>query len=357
MIISQTPFRMSFLGGGTDHRDYFEKYGGSVLSTTIDKYCYVIIRSLPPFFEYKNQVTYSRIERFNEPNEVQHPLVREALKYLDAKNIHIMYDADLPARSGLGTSSSFAVGLLNGLHSMKGDFVDKMTLAEEAIHLERDLCNEVGGVQDQLAASFGGLNRMTFTSSGYDVQPVIISPARKKELHDHLMLFFTGFERFSGEIAKEQKAKTEANLQQLHEMARLVDEGERILTHSDSILEFGRLLDCTWKIKRTLSSQITTSFIDDIYADAMNAGATGGKLLGAGGGGFILLFVEPDKQAYVRKALAHLLNVPFEFETSGTKVIYYKPDIPTPDMGSNHVSRAPICAPAPACGPMDIKKH
>lgn len=327
MLISQTPFRMSFFGGGTDHRDYFDKYGGSVLSTTIDKYCYVIIRDLPPFFEYKNQVTYSKIERFNDPDEVQHPLIREALKYTNAKNVQIMYDADLPARSGLGTSSSFAVGLLNGLHSLKGDFVDKMTLAEEAIHLERDQCNEAGGVQDQLAASFGGLNRMTFTSIGYDVRPVIISPQRKKEFNDHLMLFFTGFERFSGEIAKEQKANTEANLKQLHEMAQLVDEGEKILTSGSSILDFGRMLDYTWKLKRTLSSQITTDSIDIIYEKAIKAGAVGGKLLGAGGGGFILLFVEPDKQFKVRKALSDLLNVPFQFETSGTKVIYYKPNI------------------------------
>ncbi len=327
MLISQTPFRMSFLGGGTDHQDYFEKYGGSVLSTTIDKYCYVIIRDLPPFFEYKSQVTYSKIERFNDPVEVQHPLIREALKYMNAKNVHIMYDADLPARSGLGTSSSFAVGLLNGLHSLKGDFVDKMTLAEEAIHLERNLCNEVGGVQDQLAASFGGLNRITFTNLGYDVRPVIISSQRKKEFNDHLMLFFTGFERFSGEIAKEQKANTQANLKQLHEMTQLVDEGEKILTGGSSILDFGRLLDYTWKLKCTLSSQITTSSIDSIYSKAIKAGAIGGKLLGAGGGGFILLFVEPEKQAKVKKALSDLLHVPFQFETSGTKVIYYKPNI------------------------------
>lgn len=327
MLISQTPFRMSFFGGGTDHREYFEKYGGSVLSTTIDKYCYVIARDLPPFFEYENQVTYSKIERFNDPDEVQHPLVREALKFLKVKNIQIMYDADLPARSGLGTSSSFAVGLLNALHSLKGDFVDKMTLAEEAIYLERELCNETGGVQDQLAAAFGSLNRITFTSMGYDVRPVIISPQRKKEFNDHLMLFFTGFERFSGEIAKEQRANTEANLKQLHEMAQLVDEGEKILTTGSSMLDFGRLLDYTWKLKRTLSSQVTTSSIDNMYTKAIKAGAIGGKLLGAGGGGFILLFVEPDKQFKVKKALSDLLYVPFKFETSGTKVIYYKPNI------------------------------
>ena len=196
MLISQTPFRMSFLGGGTDYKPYFEKYGGSVLSTTFDKYCYLTIRYFPPFFEYKNQVTYSRIERFNDPDEVQHPAVREALKYLHMDHVHIMYDADLPARSGLGTSSSFAVGLLNGLHSLKGEFVDKMTLAKEAIYLERELCHEDGGMQDQLAASFGGLNRITFSSSGYDVVPVIISAERKQLFNDHLMLFFTGFERF-----------------------------------------------------------------------------------------------------------------------------------------------------------------
>lgn len=324
MLIVQTPFRMSFLGGGTDIPEYYEEYGGKVLSTTFDKYCYHTVRYFPQFFPYKNQLTYSKIERFEKPDEVEHPAVREILKYLDMDKIQITYDADLPARSGLGTSSSFTVGLLNSLHSLRGEFIDKMTLAKEAIYVERTLCKEEGGVQDQLAASFGGLNKMTFTGSGFEVSPVVIKSERKRKLNENLMLFFTGFVRFSGDVMCEQVKKAKKNASELAEMVKMVDEGERILTGSGDLGDFGRLIDYGWRLKRSLASNVTNDSIDALYDKAKAAGAIGGKLLGAGAGGFILLYVEPDKQESVRRALSELMCIPFEFENSGTKVIYYK---------------------------------
>ena len=324
MLIVKTPFRMSFLGGGTDMEDYYREYGGAVLATTFDKYCYHIMRWYPPFFKHKGQLIYSKIEKFDTPEQIEHPAVREALKKYGLTDIQISYDADLPARSGLGTSSAFAVGLLNGIHSLRGEFVDKMNLALEAIHLERVLCKEAGGVQDQLACSFGGLNRMSFRSDGFDVSPVIMPNKRKREFSDSLLLFFTGFVRFSGKIAHEQIGNIQQKLNQLHEMVGLVDEGVNILTGTGSLTEFGKLLDYTWSLKRSLASGITNDELDAIYAKAKAAGAVGGKLLGAGGGGFMLFMVEPDKQAQVIKAMDGLLHVPFQLERGGTKVIYYK---------------------------------
>lgn len=324
MLIVKTPFRMSFFGGGTDVADYYESYGGAVLSTTFDKYCYHTIRYYPPFFEHSGRATYSRIEEFNSPEEIKHPAIREALKKFGLNNVHIVYDADLPARSGLGTSSAFSVGLLNGIHSLRGEFVDKMSLAKEAIHLERVLCKEAGGVQDQLACSFGGLNKITFGVDGFDVTPVIMPRRRKELLSDSLMLFFTGFVRFSAQILKEQISNTAKKLEELHQMAALVEEGLKILTGRGELNEFGRLLDYTWKLKRSLASGISNESLDEIYSVAQKAGAIGGKILGAGGGGFILLFVEPEKQPSVLQALKNLRHVPFDFETGGTRVIYYK---------------------------------
>lgn len=322
MLISRTPFRISFLGGGTDFEAYFKEYGGSVLSTTIDKYCYVTIRQLPALFDYKNQFTYSKIERFNSPDEVEHPIVREALKYIRTYNVQINYDADLPARSGLATSSAFAVGLLNGLHHYKNETISKMDLAKEAIYLEQNLCREAGGMQDQIAVALGGFNRINFSASGYEVLPMDIPVTRKEDFSKHLMLFFTGFTHLSAEIALDQSQNISSRLSELHEMKALVDEGVKILSGTGDLNEFGKLLNSNWKLKRTLSGKITTDFIDDAYNAALKAGATGGKLLGAGGGGFMLFYVEPDKREHVKKALSGLLYEPFKFEQDGTKIFY-----------------------------------
>ncbi len=322
MFTTRTPFRMSFLGGGTDFPAYFNEYGGSVLSATFNKYAYVTVRKLPALFDYKNQFTYSKIERFNSPDELEHPLVREALKYIDIDRIQIAYDADLPARSGIGSSSSFAVALLNELHLLKGESLSKMELAKEAIYLERVLCNEAGGVQDQLAVAFGGLNRIDFDADGYTVNPVNISEEREKKFNDSLMLVFTGFSHFSGEVAVAQQNNIPQKISVLNEMKTLVFEGEKILTSNQNLDEFGKLLDYTWQLKRTLSDRITTTEIDAIYESAKKAGALGGKILGAGSGGFMLLYVPEEKKKNVASLFEPSRIIPFEFENDGTKLIY-----------------------------------
>lgn len=326
MIITQTPFRMSFFGGGTDFPDFYREHGGAVISTTFDKYCYVNVRHLPRFFDYSTELSYARTERVKRVEDIEHPAIREAMKHLDMHEIRLTYEADLPARSGLGTSSSFAVGMLNAFYALKGKYADKRKLADDAIFLERVLCNESGGVQDQIAASFGGMNRINFNAEGYAVNPVIISPERKKLLNRNLMLFFTGFSRFSSDIqvAAEKNLKSKQN--QLLEMLSLVDDAEKILTSKTDLEEFGRLLDYTWQLKRGITDKVSTDSIDAVYSRALQAGATGGKLLGAGGGGFLLFYVDPDKQENVRKALENLLYVPFEFENGGTRVIHYTPE-------------------------------
>lgn len=336
MIITQTPFRMSFFGGGTDFPEFYKKYGGAVISTTFDKFCYVNVRHLPRFFDYSTELSYSKTERVTAINDIQHPAIREAMKYLDMHELRLTYEADLPARSGLGTSSSFAVGMLNAFYALKGKYADKKRLADDAIHLERVLCGEAGGVQDQIAASFGGMNRINFSAEGYTVNPIIISPERKEQLNRNLMLFFTGFSRFSSDIQVSTMNAMEDRKSQLLEMLQLVDEAERVLTSKGDLNEFGRLLDHTWKLKRGITSQISTDSIDGLYNKALQAGAIGGKLLGAGGGGFLLFYVEEDKRKLLKKAMEHLLYVPFEFENAGTRVIHYTPESYVPR--EEHVS-------------------
>ena len=328
MIITKTPFRISFFGGGTDMEEYFREHGGAVLSTTFDKYCYVTVRHLPRFFDYKTHLTYSKMEYVNDYDEIRHPAIREAMRMLDMHEIRLTYDSDLPARSGLGTSSSFVVGMLSAFYALKGKYVDKKRLADESIYLERVLCNEVGGWQDQIAASYGGLNRINFTANGYKVLPVIISPERKELLNNHLMMFFTGFTRFSSEV---QKANAEGRHGEknliLKEMQGLVNEAEQILTDKEcSLNEFGRLLDYTWRLKRQTGSAVSTNNIDYLYAKGIEAGALGGKLLGAGGGGYLIFYVQPEKQEAVRKAMCNLMRIPFRFEDGGTTVVYYTPE-------------------------------
>lgn len=326
MIITKTPFRMSFFGGGTDFCDFYEKYGGSVISTTFDKYCYVNVRHLPHFFEYTSEFSYSVIERISDINDIKHPMIREAMKMLDMHQIRLSYEADLPARSGLGTSSSFAVGMINAFNALKGKYKSKKEIADAAIYLERVLCSESGGIQDQIAAAFGGFNRINFNEEGYSVNPIIISPQRKSELNQNLMLFFTGFSRFSSDIQEKTRLVLNERNEELTEILKLVDEAEHILVSKSPLHEFGRLLDYTWKLKRGLSSHISTESIDELYNLAVKAGAIGGKLLGAGGGGFLLFYVEPEKQENVKRVLEKLLYIPFSFETSGSQVIYYSPE-------------------------------
>lgn len=332
MIITRTPFRMSFFGGGTDMPEFFRENSGSVISTTFDKYCYVTARHLPPFFDYRDEAVYSRIERVADPSEFEHPAVRNAMEMLDMRDVRVAYEADLPARSGLGTSSSFAVGLLNAFHCMKGTYASKERLAREAICLERDLCQEAGGWQDQVAAAYGGLNRIDFAGDSFSVRPIVISNGRKRELESSLLMFFTGFTRFSSEMQRENRVADKTVL--LREMLALVDEAEAALTDKKRPLsDFGRLLDETWRLKRGTGSRVSTGPIDDLYARGMAAGALGGKLLGAGGGGFLVFFAEPDARESVREALSDLLYIPFEFESDGTRVVYYDPEDYDPEGG------------------------
>lgn len=328
MIITKAPFRMSFFGGGTDYQPFFKEHGGSVISSTFDKYVYVTVRHLPRFFEYSTLLTYSKIEKVTDIQQLEHPLVRETMQYLDMHELHIGYDADLPARSGLGTSSSFACALLQSFHALKGHYVSVHQLAEEAIHVERNLCRENGGWQDQIAAAYGGLNRIYFSGDTFRVSPIIIQHERKKKLNSNLMLFFTGFVRFSSEIAESQSNATKRKEADILEMLSLVDNAEEILVnkHGD-IDDFGRLLHHTWQLKRGITNKVSTSDLDAIYETALQSGALGGKLLGAGGGGFFLFYVPEEYQEQVKSKLSDLLYVPFEFEEEGTQVLYYKPEI------------------------------
>lgn len=327
MIITKTPFRMSFFGGGTDMELFFKEYSGSVLSTTFDKYCYVNIRHLPRFFDWTTELTYSKIEKVSKIDEINHPAIRNAMKMLDMHEIRLTYEADLPARSGLGTSSSFAVGMLNAFYALKGMYADKKRLADEAIYLERVLCNEAGGWQDQIAASYGGFNRINFNADGYEVLPVIIGPERKKQLNGNLLMFFTGFTRFSAAVQQANNFGAKDKTAQLKEMLSLVDDAETVLTSKNSDLDdFGRLLDHTWRLKRQTGAAVSTDSIDGLYAKGIKAGALGGKLLGAGGGGFLVFYVQPEKQKAVKEAMKDLMYIPFEFENGGTRVIHYTPE-------------------------------
>lgn len=328
MIITKTPFRMSFFGGGTDMEDYFKEHKGAVLSTTIDKYCYVNVRHLPRFFDYATELSYSKTERVKKVDDIEHPAIRNAMKMLDMHELRLTYEADLPARSGLGTSSSFAVGMLLAFYALKGKYADKKRLADEAIYLERVLCEEAGGWQDQIAAAYGGLNKIVFDSNGYEVKPIIISPERKKQLNDNLMMFFTGFTRFSSEVHKvNSKTTLEEKSKVLEQMYKMVDEAEEILCDKNKDLDdFGRLLDKSWKLKKQTGKGISTSAIDKLYDRGIKAGALGGKLLGAGGGGFLVFYVQPEKQEKVKKAMKDLMYIPFEFENEGATIIHYSPE-------------------------------
>lgn len=322
MIISQTPVRMSFFGGGTDFPEFFNEHSGAVISTTFDKYCHVNVREMPDMFDYKTYLSYAQIEKVNSVDEIKHPAIRNAMKWLDLEKICLNYDADLPSKTGLGTSSAFSVGLLNSLYTMQGITKSKRELADDAIYLERFLCKEDGGIQDQIAASFGGFNRIDFSSKGYTVTPIDISESRKQQLNNNLLMFFTGLSRFSFEIQKTAKHDMSKKTKELLEILKMVDVAENILVSpSQSLDDFGRLLNETWLLKRSISKKISTDMIDELYSAAMNAGALGGKLLGAGGGGCLLFYVPENMQENVRKALSGLVEIRFRFENEGTKII------------------------------------
>ena len=331
MIITKTPFRMSFFGGGTDMPEFFNEHGGAVISTTFDKYCYVNVRHLPPFMPYYSELVHSRFERVNDIEDVEHPLIRECMRLHDIHEIRLTYEGDLPARTGLGTSSTFAVGMLNAFCALKGKMMSKRQLAEEAIHVEREILKEHGGWQDQIAAAYGGLNRIDFAENQFKVTPMIIHPDRKKLLNDSLMLFYTGVSRFSSEVQKDTMSNQQDKLTQLKEMLSLVDDAQKILVDKQSDMrDLGRLLDHTWKLKRGTGNKVSNNSIDELYVRGIKAGALGGKLLGAGGGGFLLFYVESDKQISVMKELDELMHVPFKFENEGTSVVHYNPIVYIP---------------------------
>ncbi len=327
MIITKTPFRISFLGGGTDYPIWYEKNGGSVLSTTIDKYCYVICRRYPPFFEDKVRMVWSKVELAKDADGIEHPTAREALNFLGLnKNIEIHHAADLPARSGLGASSSFTVGLLHALYALLGKSPSKKQLAEEAIHIERDRACENVGSQDQVAAAFGGFNKIIFNRDhSVDVLPLEIEEGISKQLQERMMLFFTGLSRSASDIAKAQIQNTSQKEKELRQMSEMVDLGIDLLINK-KLDEFGELLDEAWKIKRELSHLITTSKIDEIYESAKRSGAIGGKLLGAGGGGFMLIYARPEDQERIKRSLSGFMYVPFSFESNGTHIVHHGGD-------------------------------
>jgi D-glycero-alpha-D-manno-heptose-7-phosphate kinase len=328
MIITRTPYRMSFFGGGTDYPVWFQEHGGAVLATTIDRYCYITCRYLPPFFEHKSRIVYSKMEMVHSNKDIVHPAVRGVLDYLQVEaGVEIHHDGDLPARTGLGSSSAFTVGLLHGMAALRGTMPTKLELAKQAIHVEQTVLQESVGCQDQVLAAVGGLTRVEFECDGnIRVRPIVAHQARVKELHSCLMLLFTGFSRTASEIAKEQIARTSALTRELTTIREMVDEAQSILCSTRDITDFGRLLHEGWMVKRSLTGKIATAEVDRIYETARRAGAIGGKLMGAGGGGFMLLFAPPDAQPAIRQALSGFLQVPFEFEREGSQIIVYQPD-------------------------------
>jgi D-glycero-alpha-D-manno-heptose-7-phosphate kinase len=325
MISTRTPFRISFFGGGTDYHTWYQTHGAAVLSTTINRYCYLNCRWLPPFFEHTSRVVWSKIEEVKCNADIQHPGVRATLDYLKiTQGVEIHHQGDLPARSGLGSSSAFTVGLLHALYALRGMVSSKRELACEAIHVERDIEGQNVGVQDQIATAYGGLNKILIHPDGnFDVCPLILSQERLAHLQDHMLLFFTGISRSASTVAGDKIKAIPQKVDTMRRMYNMVEEAEKILCSKQDIRLFGELLDETWQLKRQLSTKIAPSYIDELYARARAAGAIGGKLLGAGGGGFMLFFVEPENKIKVCDALSELLLVPFNFESSGSQIIFY----------------------------------
>lgn len=334
MIISRTPFRISFFGGGTDYPAFYRENGGAVLSTSINKYCYIICRYMPPppFFNFKYRIRYTKHEETNTIAEIQHPSVRECLHFANPgdRGVEIQHNADLPAMSGLGASSAFTVGLLHALYALQGKIITKRQLALDAIHIEQDIIKENVGSQDQTISAFGGFNKIEFGGpQKITVSPITITPEKLALLQNHLMLVFTGLPRNApaSDIAREQIKRTGEKQSELKTMRAMVEEAISILNDSrDRLSDFGRLLHETWQIKRSLTPHITNPQIDEVYQAGMEAGALGGKLLGAGGGGFMLFFVQPELKQKVKEKLGKLLTVPCSFENIGSQIVYYAPE-------------------------------
>ena len=329
MIISRTPFRISLFGGGTDYPTWFREHGGAVLGAAINKYCYISLRRLPPFFEHRSRIVYSKIELVREISDIEHPAVRGILMDLAVKDgLEIHHDADLPARSGVGSSSSFTVGLLNALYALNSQMISKRDLGREAIRIEQEVLKENVGCQDQLWAAYGGLNRIEFFPDGaFSVSPLVLSPDRRKELEQSLLLFFTGFSRFSSDFAHDQIKNMKSRRSQLRTIRSMVDSAVNILVDKRSpIRELGELLHESWRLKRELTERVSNSKLDEIYEAGREAGAIGGKLLGAGGGGFMVFLVDPHKRESVRDRLKDLIHVSVEFEDDGSKIVLYQPN-------------------------------
>ena len=327
MVISRTPYRISFFGGGTDYPVWYRENGGAVLGTAIDKYCFITCRYLPPFFEHRWRLVYSKIENCQRLSDIQHPVVRAVLGMLRVeRGLEIHHDGDLPARSGMGSSSAFTVGLLHALYGLLGRLTSQRQMATEAIHVEQDLIGETVGAQDQIFASFGGFNCIEFKrDGGFRVEPLTLAKNRLDALNGSLMLFYTGLRRTASEVAASYVTDIGARTKQLTRMRQMVDEGMSILGGNDSLDAFGNLLDEAWQLKRSLSGAVSNTQVDEIYAEARRAGARGGKLLGAGGGGFLLLYVPPDRRQQMKERLRGMIWVPFQFDTSGSQIIFYSP--------------------------------
>lgn len=328
MIISRTPFRISFFGGGTDYPQWYREHGGAVLSTTIDRYCYISVRDLPPFFDHRLRLVYSFVENVKDASELAHSGARGVLQFLQmSSGLEIHHDGDLPARSGMGSSSAFTVGLLSALRAYQGRQVAKEELARDAITVEHGILNECVGVQDQIATAYGGFNQIEFRPDGsFDVAPVVIPPARVQALQSHLMLIYTGLARTASAVATAQVQNISQRTSELRALSQMVRPALEILRSDGDLSAFGQLLDEAWQLKRRLSERVSTARIDAIYDAAIRAGAIGGKLLGAGGGGFLLLYVTPEHRLPVRQALQHLIEVPFRFESCGSRIVLYRPD-------------------------------
>jgi D-glycero-alpha-D-manno-heptose-7-phosphate kinase len=328
MIVSRTPFRVSFFGGGTDYAPWYREHGGAVLSTTIDKYCYLSVRELPPFFEHRFRIVYSFVENVQEVADIAHPAARGVLEWLQVtKGLEIHHDGDLPARSGMGSSSAFTVGLLNAMRALEGRHTSKEALAADAIHVEHEVLREPVGIQDQISATFGGFNHIIIQQNGsYVVDPMILPRERLECLERHLMLVFTGLSRTAAHIAKTQMSNLKQREAELSTMQQMVDQAIAILASSGDLDDFGRLLGESWALKRRLSDRVSNLTVDAVYDAGIKAGALGGKVLGAGGGGFLLLFVRPEQRDSVSAALRGLVQVPFRFDRSGSRIVLYQPD-------------------------------